>query len=76
MPLYDCQCQRCEQVEERQIHLSELGAVIHCECGGEMTRLITGTRFSLPGNDPAFPTAWDRWAHRHEKKAKGRKTHL
>jgi len=76
MPLYDCQCERCEKVDERQISLSDLGQVIDCECGGHMKRLITGTRFQLPFNDPAYPTAYDRWATRHEKKATGRKTHL
>lgn len=76
MPLYDCQCQTCEKVDERHINLADLGAVINCECGGVMQRLITGTRFSLPFDDPAYPTAYDRWATRHEMKAKGRKTRL
>jgi hypothetical protein len=36
------------------------------ECGTK----ISAPNFHLPGYDPAFPTAWDRWAKDHEQRAK------
>ncbi len=36
-------------------------------CGDLMQRIISGTSFKLDGTDPAFPTAYDKWARQHEK---------
>lgn len=42
--------------------------VVKCtSCHRNATRIISGTSFKLDGTDPAFPTAWDRWAKQHEK---------
>lgn len=40
---------------------------IPCECGKIATRIISGTSFSLPGNDDGFPTAHEKWAREHER---------
>ena len=37
------------------------------DCERVAKRIISGTSFKLDGTDPAFPTAWDRWAKQHEK---------
>ena len=39
------------------------------ECGATCGKVITPPRFILDGTDPAYPTAWDRWAKDHERSA-------
>lgn len=43
------------------------------ECGTDAVRIISGTSVKLPGWDPGYPGAYDKWARDHEKLAKKRK---
>lgn len=40
------------------------------ECGADAVRIISGTSVKLPGWDPGYPGAYDKWARDHEKNAK------
>lgn len=39
-------------------------------CGGVANRVLTPPRIKLDGTDPAFSTAYDRWAKVHEDAAR------
>lgn len=39
-------------------------------CGNDANRIISAPRISLDGTDPTYVVAYDRWAKRHEEKAK------
>jgi putative FmdB family regulatory protein len=43
------------------------------ECGGDAKRTISCPTIALDGCDPAFPTAWDKWASDKEKRYKEQK---
>lgn len=36
-------------------------------CGKLCKQMPSAVKFSLPGTDPGFPTAWHKWADRHER---------
>lgn len=38
-------------------------------CGADAVRIISGTSVKLPGWDPGYPGAYDKWARDHEKAA-------
>ena len=60
----DFECTVCDKVAE---HLVPSDTQEHsCSCGQDAKRIISGTSFKLDGTDPAFPTAFDRWARQHE----------
>lgn len=40
------------------------------QCGADAVRIISGTSVSLPGWDPGYPGAYDKWARDHERNAK------
>lgn len=42
-------------------------------CGAKCGSVISAVRSHLDGTDPAFPTAWERWAKVHEEKARQEK---
>lgn len=67
--LYDFQCFECNEIEEKLVDSSIVTATCGY-CGGEMTRLISTPTIRLDGCDPGFPTAYDKWAIKHEKQAK------
>jgi hypothetical protein len=39
----------------------------------DAVRIISGTSVKLPGWDPGFPGAYDKWAREHEKASKKHK---
>jgi hypothetical protein len=39
-------------------------------CGTDASRIISAPRVELDGTDPVYVSAYDRWAKRHEDKAK------
>lgn len=43
---------------------------VRCKCGLEAHRIISGSRFHLPGHDKGYPTAHDKWVREHEKAGK------
>jgi hypothetical protein len=48
----------------------ELTVVPCAVCGTDASRIISAPRISLDGTDPVYVTAYDKWAKRHEDKAK------
>ena len=39
-------------------------------CSKQATRIVSPVRISLDGTDPVFVSAYDKWAKKHEEKAK------
>jgi len=39
-------------------------------CGNDANRIVSTPRISLDGTDPVYVTAYEKWAKRHEEKAK------
>lgn len=69
MILYDFKCRDCGESFEGFAKISEREK--DCpNCGGVAARQVSTPRIGLDGTDPAFPTAWDRWAKQHEDAAK------
>lgn len=68
MPIFDFWCESCNETIEI---FCKADFEAHCEkCGHPLAKMITKSHFKLDGTDPAYPTAWDTWAKRHEKMAK------
>ena len=64
--LVDFKCTQCGIVIEHLVSFDTIS--LPCACGSrDARRIISGTNFKLDGTDPAFPTAWDKWATQHEK---------
>lgn len=70
MKVYDYMCEHCCVVHEHFVKDSEVRTVKCRECGNTAHRMIPRPRFQLDGTDPAYPTAWDKWAKDREVKAK------
>jgi hypothetical protein len=68
MLIFDFHCDTCNETKE--LFLKQNITPICEKCGNLMTKLITKSQFKLDGTDPAFPTEWDKWAKRHEQRAK------
>lgn len=69
MILYDFYCRKCHQTFEGLAKIKQ--TVKECPtCGGNAGRVLTAPRIKLDGTDPAFQTAYDRWAKVHEDAAK------
>lgn len=66
----DFRCNGCDKTEERLIHHAVKN--IPCDCGDEMTKVMVAPRIGLDGTDPAFPTAYDKWANVREQNARVR----
>jgi hypothetical protein len=65
--LFDFECDTCDVISE-QFVTSNVHNISCTFCiAGEMHRVISGTSFKLDGTDPAYPTAYDKWAKQHEK---------
>ena len=62
--LWNYECRRCVLTFEAW---AENGVPAPCpQCGETTTQNIGSVGVSLP--DPGFPTAWFKWADRHERK--------
>lgn len=70
MRVYDYTCQSCGATHEHFVTNSDVALVVCKDCGGRATREICAPRFKLPGDDPAYPTAWDQWEKRQVKRVK------
>jgi len=68
MRVYDYTCKSCGETQEHFVANSDVALVVCKHCGGRAVRQIPAPRFSLPGYDPAFPTAWDQWGKKAEKR--------
>ena len=67
--LYDFECSKCGHIQEALVRSYEREG--RClECGARTDRIITPINFKLDGTDPAYPTAYDKWAKSHEKTGK------
>lgn len=40
------------------------------ECASQARKVISPVSFHLPGTDPGYPTAWDKWSKDHKKHGK------
>ena len=63
--LNDFECTECGLVFERLNDSRD--TTIVCECGGVANKLISRMNFKLPGTDPGYPGAYDKWARDHER---------
>lgn len=71
MKIFDIRCDFCNTTWEGMAN--EAGEPVECKhCGKEAASIISSCNFTLPGYDPAYPTAADRWARRHEIAARRR----
>ena len=61
MKVYDYKCSSCGEIHEHFVANSDVLTVACPSCNGVAERQLAAPRFTLPGYDPAFPTAWDRW---------------
>lgn len=73
--LRDFRCPHCDREQERYVDSDTL--VVPCKCGHDANRIIGMPRVALDGTDPAFPTAYDRWANIREQNrvVKGRRSY-
>lgn len=67
MRVYDYTCELCGDTREAFVK-DDTVTTVACECGGVAHRQIAAPRFKLPGYDPAYPTAWDKWGREAEKR--------
>ena len=69
MKIFDIQCRSCNYTWEGLAF--EAGEYFECvKCGQPAESIISTCNFRLPGTDPGFPTAYDRWATTHERRAR------
>lgn len=67
--LYDFYCSHCEASYEALAKVKEMYK--ECpRCGKMGGRCLSVPRIKLDGTDPAFSTAYDKWAKTHEQAAK------
>lgn len=74
--LRDFRCHECSKLSEKFVDTSI--NEVRCEhCGGVAIRIIGMPRVTLDGTDPAFPTAYDRWANIREqnRRVKGQRSY-
>lgn len=62
--LRDFHCDFCGETSEKYIDSETRQAT--CVCGETANRVIGMPRVALDGTDPAYPTAYDRWANVRE----------
>ena len=61
---------RCSNGHTNEKNTSSDTRSISCpECGAEAVRIISCKSVKLPGWDPGYPGAYDKWARDHEKAA-------
>lgn len=69
--IFDFKCPS-GHVNEKNVS-SDIRNVPCPSCGVDAVRIISGTSVKLPGWDPGFPGAYDKWAREHEKASKKHK---
>jgi len=68
MRVYDYTCESCGATHECFVANSEVDTVACKSCGGTAQRQVSAPRFKLPGDDPGFPGAWDKWGREATKR--------
>lgn len=66
--LRDFKCSVCDDTVERYVDSETVE--IPCKCGETAHRIIGMPTVALDGTDPAFPSAWDKWARTREQNHK------
>jgi len=69
MILYDFFCSHCGKTFEAFAKMKEMQKPC-LNCGKTCGRCLSTPRIALDGTDPAFSTAYDQWARKHEQAAK------
>lgn len=72
MPLYVYHCDACGKTTEDMRKVEARYDPTSCYFCGQPAALAVqpvALDYRGMGTDPAFPTAWDRWAKKHEKDA-------
>jgi len=69
MKLFDFRCQTCRYKWEA-VAVDENSEEFCPKCSDIAQPIISSVNFRLNGADPAFPTASERWAKRHERAAR------
>lgn len=69
--IFDYHCSFCGEKFERFVKSSDKDSIECPDCHKLAKRVVSPPHFKLDGTDPAFPTAYDRWAKQHE--TEGRK---
>lgn len=69
MPTYSFECPGCDIVFDKFLPMNH-GEVLCDNCGEAAHKIILSVNFKLDGTDPGFPTAYERWAKEHERRAK------
>ena len=67
--LYDFYCNKCQTGFEAFAKMKQMDTTCP-NCGATAGRCLSTPRICLDGTDPAFSTAWDKWAKNHEDAAK------
>lgn len=70
MKVYDYTCESCGETHEHFVNGSDVATVACKSCGGTARRQVSAPRFKLPGDDPGFPGAWDKWGRDATKRHK------
>jgi hypothetical protein len=69
MKIFDIKCQSCFYTWEDVA--KSVTDIFKCKkCGQLAQPVLSGCNFSCDGTDPGFPTAYERWAKSHERKAR------
>lgn len=70
MPIYDFKCTSCANIKEHIVRIKDRGNTKECpDCGGTSEYQIGTPQIKLEGISGDFPTAHDRWAKLHSKRA-------
>ena len=69
MRVFNIRCECCQHTWEDMVE--DFDTTLSCKyCSKTAHPILTGCNFSLDGTDPAFPTANERWAKDHERRAR------
>ncbi len=66
---FDFRCRKCD-LKSEQFVKPDVGE-LPCQgpdCDGTTVRCMSAPTISLPGTDPGFPGAYDKWARANKKK--------
>ena len=62
---------KCPNGHVTEHYVSYEMTVVPCKvCEQSANRIVSAPRVELDGTDPIYVSAYDRWAKRHEEKAK------
>ncbi len=74
LTLYDFRCNTCNRKFEEMVNPS-IHSVNCTYCGGASKRLVSTPTIKLPGTDPGFPGAYDKWEKTQRQKRQIEKRH-